>query len=1279
MSIWGSKQFYASSDIDLDVKIYVSTLQFRSLTSTGTVFIDSSQSLSSSSLIPQQSVTTTFFSSSSTPSTPLSSLPSTDSSLFDEAYIALQIIDGGIPLHPFARSTRLGVCDTTTSLGDLPERKKTATTTTTENISSPQSTSSSSSSLSTAAAAATITRLIWNEWITLPIKIKELPPTAQLIIRLWTTKNTCIGGGTLKLFTNQYVYQNGYVPITIWYTGIKESNMSNTMNTSSPPPNAPAATTMALPTPLALLLRSDHQLTTYIKALERYCIAANGGGGNNSNTTNDNSSSSLSFGTNGKTFGNNNTTSPWTDRLIFQQLQKEFQYSYYQNDQATIRTSSSSSLENYPVPLMDKSSNSNDPPITPTPTTTSAVSSPTNFVDTLILGYGSIFFPLFSHPILYEDTRYDGYDENITLNNSTNKKLLKNGTGNGSSVSNSSSSSGPNSSSSSSSSGTNILTSQQNHQLLTPPLTVTMSTTTLNAMNAIPSSDTTDSNDTMIDRTELALSALGRTYWSEQLAVIYDPEEGGDLDNPTDNKYLKLARGGLNAYTSNPYLKPNRVELTKLQTITNTPQDSYSILGVGKLLNPEARDLIWKFRYTLTANKKGAVPFILAIDWDDEEEIKEASLLLQKWVLIDIEDALRLLCPQFTSPIVRKFAVNALKAINDNDLGLFLLQLVQALRYEPSLSTSFISSSLTTSLNTSPDSVTNGTTLELNNNNKEESLSSNGGVSSTTTDTNSSLTYRLSPLADFLLERCSNNLELGMAFHWYLRVGAQDARAGALFTQVHEAFLESLPSTTTGQLVENSIRKHEHFITRVNSAVLEVMQPKREKVEVKIDRLNKLLMNGSPYEDIVELESPVTLPLNPHINISGIQLRTVHIFKSALYPTAITLRIHPNSRINWLVPNEICGVTIHETALKAAKEALQYATQQQQQNNAVSTSHPTAIANAGTTVIGPGTDSIISSSSSSSSIIGSSVTVSGALPSNSVGTTDKSFSLPQNNNSIAAVVAEAVKTAMPNGVAPATYKVIFKNGDDMRQDQLIIQMIRLLDAQLKRVGLDLCLTPYAVLATSMSSGVMEMVLNSSPVSAVVEKYRGNPIQAFFRENYPSSTSEFGIQSEIMDTYIKSCAGYCVITYLLGIGDRHLDNIMLTRDGHLFHLDFGYIFGKDPKPLPPPMRITKEMIDGMGGPDNPNYQRFRAYCCQAYNILRRSATLITVLLSLMRDAGIDDLHPEPMTTIAKLYEKFRVDIDDEAADSVFLRLVDDSVAAMFPVFFEMLHKIRVAMR
>jgi phosphatidylinositol 3-kinase len=61
-------------------------------------------------------------------------------------------------------------------------------------------------------------------------------------------------------------------------------------------------------------------------------------------------------------------------------------------------------------------------------------------------------------------------------------------------------------------------------------------------------------------------------------------------------------------------------------------------------------------------------------------------------------------------------------------------------------------------------------------------------------------------------------------------------------------------------------------------------------------------------------------------------------------------------------------------------------------------------------------------------------------------------------------------------------------------------------------------------------------------------------------------------------------------------------VQINTSGQMFHIDFGFIFGQDPKPMPPPFRFIRAMADAMGGEDGENYGRFKTFCCQVRPLL-----------------------------------------------------------------------------
>ena len=728
------------------------------------------------------------------------------------------------------------------------------------------------------------------------------------------------------------------------------------------------------------------------------------------------------------------------------------------------------------------------------------------------------------------------------------------------------------------------------------------------------------------------------------LVQVLDYENTNDSHNPFEEKYRTLAHDLLRGHID-PTLKPSRAQRALLSEIISSP---------SRHPTNEERDLLWRFRFHLVDDRRALSKFLMAVDWSQPSEVVQAAELLEQWRSrspIEVTDALRLLGKDVSdragvrhAGLVREYAIETLDKAEDGELRLYLLQLVQAIKYEAE-----------------EDDGEGGDT-----DGEGARRSPKRGMD-----------RQSRSLASFLIDRASRNLELANYLYWYLQVEIDqtDSTHGTHYRAVFDALKEKLsrsrPTVSGADIVSkqrdglegavamgtnnssvqsssysvksalrgmkkmgkelgSSLLHHAHASDhhsprshgasgggismwdvlcaqeRLISGLMECQRKARD-ARGKKDAKEQFLRDALAAEGYDRIDSglvstsgpSVPLPSAPSVMVTGVRPESTIMFKSALYPAVIEFNV--GDRTTPSTAENANGKDIFPTRFEIAD-------------------------------VLAGTDN------------------------------------------------DAVGSAAK--IADDTFKVIFKTGDDLRQDQLVIMMIQLMDRLLKRATLDMCLKPYAILATTPNTGLVEFVDNSVPISQVLAN-NSNSILQYFQAAAPKLGSKYGIDPDVMQTYLRSCAGYCVITYLLGVGDRHLDNIMLQASGHFFHIDFGFIFGRDPKPLPPAFRLTREMVDGMGGVDSAEYGRFRSLSCQAFNTLRKSAGLVMNLLHLMGDAGIEDLSNNPAAdaegVISKVEERFRLELTDEQAEAYFLGLIDDSLSALAPRVMEVFHQLSVARR
>lgn len=261
------------------------------------------------------------------------------------------------------------------------------------------------------------------------------------------------------------------------------------------------------------------------------------------------------------------------------------------------------------------------------------------------------------------------------------------------------------------------------------------------------------------------------------------------------------------------------------------------------------------------------------------------------------------------------------------------------------------------------------------------------------------------------------------------------------------------------------------------------------------------------------------------------------------------------------------------------------------------------------------------------------------------------------------------------------FPIIFKTGDDLRQDILSLQLIRVMDMIWLENGLDLRMKPYQVIATGDQSGIIEAVVKAETTAKIHREYGGtlgalknNTFRDYLLEHNPSEE----LIDKALDNFIRSSAGYCVATYILGIGDRHNGNIMITRTGHLFHIDFGHFLGNFKTALGIQRErskfvLTEEMVFAMGGKESEGFKRFKEYCCKAYNFVRNHGKRFINLFLFMVTAGMPELQKKK--EIEYLREMLSLKLTEMEANSRFLEEIETSLNNTFRRFDNLMHNFK----
>lgn len=234
--------------------------------------------------------------------------------------------------------------------------------------------------------------------------------------------------------------------------------------------------------------------------------------------------------------------------------------------------------------------------------------------------------------------------------------------------------------------------------------------------------------------------------------------------------------------------------------------------------------------------------------------------------------------------------------------------------------------------------------------------------------------------------------------------------------------------------------------------------------------------------------------------------------------------------------------------------------------------------------------------------------------------------------------------------------MIVKAGDDLRQEELALQLIQTINNIWKEEGITCSATPYVACATSADRGVLEFISDSNSIDGIKKSTSILQLSKFFESAFGGiGTASFALAQQ---RFVESMAGYSIIAYLLQIKDRHNGNLMINRKGELIHIDFGFFLSSSPGGWnfeSAPFKLSQELIDVMGGLNSDAFNYYKVLVFLGSEAVRKHADDILPLIQVMSEYNsMPCFGSDPGVVVEQLRDRFSLDMSLESDFSMFIK-------------------------